>query len=55
VNLSSMALSPTQVGITPKVKETKRLVYAGELECDEPNTRHWMHSWCEFVRLEREV
>ena len=20
--------------------------YAAELECNEPDTRHWMHRWC---------
>ncbi|EKX39018.1 hypothetical protein GUITHDRAFT_154544 [Guillardia theta CCMP2712] len=28
----------------PKIKS--RSSYAVELECDEPDTRHWMHTWC---------
>ena len=46
-------LSPAQVGMTA-VKEKNRLDYAGELECDEADTRHWMHSWYDESERKRE-
>lgn len=36
----------TKVEKQRALKETNRLPYAVELECDEPDTRHWRHPWC---------
>lgn len=30
----------------PKLIQGKELDYAVEVECGEPNTRHWRHPWC---------
>lgn len=37
---------PADAAAAPAAKTKARMTYAVELECDEADTRHYMHPWC---------
>jgi len=37
---------PADAAAAPSAKVKAKMTYAVELECDEENTRHYMHPWC---------
>jgi len=50
---TSAAIAPKDVLVTdgsaalaPPPKVLRMQTYAAEIECSEPETRHWMHRWC---------